>query len=398
MSFENPTPIRIGMNGTFNGRRYRVAGRVVMGVEVDGENYFWNEFHLVCPEGREATLVYEEGESGGEWRIFTLFDPGLTLTAAEAAAKRVGDRLNLDGHDMRVTLVDESRVYHIEGEAPEGVELGDVAHYFNAETGNRMVVVSWTGEEVEFYRGVDVSPGLVAGAFGLRAAALSSLGQAASLLTTSSFDGSTAVPNLVVKILVGFLAVVIGVVSYSSCSPRLRRPTLTRIAAPRAPLTLGAEGRWETRTWQVQGHIVADVREVGQRFDRHEYLLVNDQEHRARLICGLKPGDKEWFFFTPIEPTSALTPQQAAALRGGDTVNVDGNVATVTGIFQSVTGSIEARNLPGLRIGVVSFGFVARANATLLCAQWNAEGIEFYRGKPVMPKDVTSVFSSKTKP
>ena len=62
-----------------------------------------------------------------------------------------------------MTLVDESRVYHIEGKAPEGVEIGDVAHYFNAETGNNMQVVSWTGDEWSF--GASIQPGSVATAF-----------------------------------------------------------------------------------------------------------------------------------------------------------------------------------------------------------------------------------------
>ena len=75
------------------------------------------------------------------------------MTAADAATKQAGDPLNLDGTAVRVTLVDESRVCDIEGEAPEGVEVGDVARYFNAESGNTMQVVSWTGEEVEYFRG-----------------------------------------------------------------------------------------------------------------------------------------------------------------------------------------------------------------------------------------------------
>ena len=162
MSFANPTPIRIGMTGAFDGRQYRVAGRVVLGMEEDGETYYWNEFNLVSDDGESATLVFEETERGGEWRLFTLFEPEFVMTAEDAATKRVGDQLNLDGHDVRVTLVDETRVYHIEGEAPEGVELGDVAHYFNAEAGSRMVVVSWTGEEVEYYRGVTVAPAMTA--------------------------------------------------------------------------------------------------------------------------------------------------------------------------------------------------------------------------------------------
>ena len=43
MSFANPTPIKVGMSGTFNGRQYRVAGRVVIGMDEGGEQYFWNE-------------------------------------------------------------------------------------------------------------------------------------------------------------------------------------------------------------------------------------------------------------------------------------------------------------------------------------------------------------------
>ena len=69
------------------------------------------------------------------------------MTAADAATKRVGDRLNLTGEDVRVTLRSTSRVYHIEGQAPEGVEVGDVANYFNAQAGNDMQVVSWTGDD-----------------------------------------------------------------------------------------------------------------------------------------------------------------------------------------------------------------------------------------------------------
>ena len=167
MSFANPTPINLGMTGTFNGRPYRVAGRVVMGMDDGGGTYYWNEFNLVSNDGESATLVYEETERGGEWRLFTLFEVEYPLTAADAATKRVGDRLTLDDREVRVTLVDESRVYHIEGEAPEGVEVGDIAHYFNAEASQRMIVVSWTGDEVEYYRGVTISAGPIAEAFNL---------------------------------------------------------------------------------------------------------------------------------------------------------------------------------------------------------------------------------------
>ena len=146
MNFANPTRLRIGMHANFGGRDYRLIGRVVMGVTDDGETYYWNEFNLEARDGSCADLVYEETERGGEWRLFTMFEPEYPMTATDAATKRVGDSLNLTGTDVRVTLRDTSRVYHIESKAPEGVEVGDVANYFNAEAGDVMQVVSWPGE------------------------------------------------------------------------------------------------------------------------------------------------------------------------------------------------------------------------------------------------------------
>ena len=141
MSFANPTRLRIGMHANFGGKDYRLVGRVVMGVTDDGETYYWNEFNLEGKDGSYADLVYEESERGGEWRLFTMFEPEYPMTAADATTKRIGDRLNLTGTDVRVTLLDTSRVYRIEGKAPEGVEVGDVAKYFNAEAGSIMQVV-----------------------------------------------------------------------------------------------------------------------------------------------------------------------------------------------------------------------------------------------------------------
>ena len=104
MSYPNPTPIRIGMTGNLAGKHYRVVGRVVLGEEEAGETYYWNEFNLESDGGDVATLVYEETEQGGEWRLFHLFEPDHPMTAADAATKRLGDPLNLDGTPMFVRL------------------------------------------------------------------------------------------------------------------------------------------------------------------------------------------------------------------------------------------------------------------------------------------------------
>ena len=60
MSYPNPTPIRLRMTGTLAGTQYRVAGRVVLGEEEEGETYYWNEFNLESDGGDSATLTSEE--------------------------------------------------------------------------------------------------------------------------------------------------------------------------------------------------------------------------------------------------------------------------------------------------------------------------------------------------
>ena len=399
MNFANPTPLRIGMSGAFDGRRYRVAGRVVLGMEEGGETYYWNEFNLVSDDGESATLVFEETERGGQWRLFTLFEPEFAMAAQDAATKRVGDQLNLDGHDVRVTLVDETRVHHIEGEAPEGVELGDVAHYFNAEAGSRMVVVSWTGDEVEYYRGVTVAPAMITAVFKLPSGALDRLSQPASdSYSTSGFmgDGAGLSSSALVK-LVGFaLLVVVIFAAYALLRPTRSRAGIAKTPAPPAALTLDCTGTLAGKNYRVQGHALVEIAQVGRRYDRHEYQLLDDAENLSLLICGWKHGDKNWLLFDALQPASALTPVEAAARRVGDIVKVDAYTAPVRELFQAELRQTEGANLPQFTNGTVYFNFSAESDARPLLVRWNEQGIKFYRGSPVAAKDVITAFGRKS--
>ncbi len=398
MSFANPTPLKVGMQGTFSGHRYGVAGRIVMGMEEDGETYYWNEFNLVGTEGQTATLVFEEGESGGEWRMFTLFEPEYPMTVSDAATRRVGDRLNLEGNDVRVTLVDESRVYHIEGEAPEGVEVGDVAQYFNAEAGKYMVVVSWTGDEVEYYRGIDLTSGLVATAFNLQREQLDASSQpgAANLFPSSSLaGGSEMISKRVLQVALGILLVFLGFGGYMSCRSQRQPAPRAKVNAPVAPLTLGSEAELDGRTWRLQDHALVEIALVGRLFDRHEYHLTDAETNRALLVCGLNPDDQEWVLFTLLEPITAPSPVQAAVLRVGERINVDGLMVNVTELFQSVVRQSESIGSPNLMNGAVQFGFLARSNSTVVLARWNAGGIAFHRGRAFSAKVVVEAFNTK---
>ena len=385
------------MTGDLSGRQYRVVGRVVMGMDDNGDTCYWNEFNVVDDAGEHATLVFEDTARGGEWKLFTMFEPEYPMTAEDAATRRVGDELNLEGTQVRVTLVDESRVYHIEGEAPEDVEIGDVAHYFNAESGDTMIVVSWTGGEVEFFRGVDLPRGTVAQGFGL------SSGERRSLFPALAVGGGESslaqgVPGVAKKILplIVWLALVLFFTTrFFSCSARRALSPMVEIAAPRLQLATGSAGKLDGRSYRIRAHTLVAVAAVGARFDRHEYLLSDDQDNSALLIQGLTAGAKDFVLFIPLEPLEPLRPEGAAALRVGDIVNVDGVIAPVKEMFQSTISSSDSDAPPEARAREPLFGFIGQTNLTVLLVRWASDRITFHRGRTFSEKTVSEAFSKK---
>lgn len=397
MSFANPTPIRLGMTGTFNGRKFRVAGRVVMGMEDGGETYYWNEFNLADDAGDSATLVYEETERGGEWRLFTLFEVEYPLTAADAATRRVGDRLTLDDGEVRVSLVDESRVHFIEGTAPEGVEVGDIAHYFNAETSQRMIVVSWTGDEVEYYRGVTLSAKTIATAFNLPSERFADKASTLGGGLTSAWQGSSEGQYLSAGKFARIVALALGVFVILAVFVARpfggKRTAVQKLAAPAARLAVGRSGSIDGKAYRIASHTLVEIAQVGRIYDRHEYQLVSDAGESQLLVQGLKSGDTDWFLFAPVQPTEPLTPTKAAAVKAGESVNVDGLVGPASEVSQVVMRQTEGSGSGGAHTGAIYFSFVVQSGSSPVLVRWNQDGIIFYRGRLISAADVTAAFT-----
>jgi hypothetical protein len=399
MSFENPTRLRIGMHGNFAGKDYRLIGRVVMGETEDGETYYWNEFNLQAKDGSSADLVYEETERGGEWRMFTLFDPEYPMTAADAATKQVGDRLNLTGTDVRVTLRDTSRVYRIEGQAPEGVEVGDVAHYFNAEAGDIMQVVSWTGEEVEFYNGVNLSRDVVNSAFNLppEPSGFSSDKIFSSLSGSGSgnYDSGVKFALKALAVLVLFF-IIFG--RGLSCSTDYEASPVKQIRASAPPLTVNTTGKLKDKDYRITGHTVVEMAEVGAKWERHEYQLTDDYGKTDLLVCGLKPGDKDWTLFTSLAPLLPPTAKECAARKVGETVNVDGVTGPVREIFLCTLRQIEGKAAVDGQNPSQCFGYWAQLEYYSLLVRWNSSDISFWRGVNIPASVATAAFSGQRQP
>jgi hypothetical protein len=393
MSFENPTRLRIGMHANFGGKDYCVVGRSVLGEDEDGETYYWNEYNLETSAGEAATLVFDETERTSQWRLFTLFDPEYPMTAAEAATKSVGDRLNLTGDDVRVSFRGSSRVYYVEGRAPEGEEIGTEAEYFNALSGSIMQVVSWTGDEVEYYNGANLSPGLVASAFKLPQD--SGFGRRTGMF--SSFGGSDDNNSLSLAkfLLYTFLIVFVFAIVFGrgcSFSSDYERAPAAKSLAPSRPIEVGATGKLFDKNCRITGHTVMEIDEVGLNWERHEYELTDDNGTKSLLVCGDKPNDSSWTFYEPISPMIAPPATEAAEKKVGDTIDLDGFNGKVTGIMLSTIRQSDGyiANIP--ETGTASYGLRAANEYRTLLARWNTSGIKFFSGRSLSAKSSLAAF------
>jgi hypothetical protein len=400
MTYDNPTPLRVGATGTLNGWRVRVAGRLVVGMDDGGETYYWHEFHLLDDSGNSATLVFEEVETRAEWKLFRAFTPSHPITAAEAASKRVGDTVHLDGTPHQVTLVDQSRVYHIEGTAPEGVEVGDIANYFNVDTGSRMLVASWTGDEIEFYEGLDAPADSVADAFKIPRAAAPGSASYLSAAARAAESAPARSSRTFTKIVVAILGAVVLFAVYSCYSGRHRPPRASgpqpKLAAPALRLPTGAQGALAQHSYVVDAHAVVEIARVAGRHDRREYLLRDEGSGTALLLNGLSGGSKEWHLFRPVSLPVALTPFDAATRRKGGPVNLEERTLRITDLFQSKALSADGPASSKAKPGAVQYGFVAHEGGDWLVARWNETEIQFLRGAAVAEAEVMQALGSGT--
>ncbi|MBM3856002.1 MAG: DUF4178 domain-containing protein [Verrucomicrobia bacterium] len=400
MRFANPTPLRVGARGTLHGWTVTVAGRVVLGVEIEGERYSWNEFNLVDARGNSGTLVYEETEDGPQWKLFRLLTPPTPLSVAEARRKRVGDTLDFGGEAIPITLVDRSRVYHIEGRAPEGVEVGDLADFLNADGGEHMYVVSWTGNDVEYYEGRDVPAGKVAAAFRFSreiakrfASRRESRGRRSS---TARFESAASVADLK-KLLVGIgivvAVVVVPIVILENWKPdfwetkfNLAKP---RVAQPQAlRLANGATGTLAQRSYTVGAQAQVQVGRIAGRFERREYQLTAPASPGALLVNGLTGGTRQWHLLQPVKPPLQFTPHEAAARRKGNQLRLSDTTVTVTELFLTQTRQVDGDPGASLLPAGLQYGFLGSSGAESWLARWNERDLVLYRGRPLDEQDV----------
>jgi len=300
------------------------------------------------------------------------------------------DRLNLEGTDVRVTLVETSRIYYIEGQAPPGEEVGSEASYFNAERGDKMLVVSWTGEEVEYYRGRTITSRAVRQAFNLDTDPGGVTASPFNPLKLAGGGGNSWAPALTNLLVIG---IILFVVMLFFKGVFLRPGTgITRIGAPPVSLQIGSTGTLAGEDYHITGHVQLALAEVNVRMEYHEYYLRDRQGNEAVLLAGWLPHDPDWVLFTPLHPQSPLTPNQAGAVRLGEVVDVAGLVVPVDELFTTTVEAAEFNGPSETSISETFYGFAGERNQEILLASWNETGITFWQGQKLLARTVVAAF------
>jgi hypothetical protein len=170
-----------------------------------------------------------------------------------------------------------------------------------------------------------------------------------------------------------------------------------KIPAGPPPLTVGATGKLKDKNYRITGHTVVETAEVGLDFERQEYQLTDDYGKTDLLVCGLKPGDKDWTLFTALAPLLPPSAKECAAKKVGDEVNVDGMVGPVREIFLCTLRQIEGSGLVDGQNPSQCFGYLAQTEyGGSLLVRWNSRTITFWRGINVPANSATTAFVSQT--
>jgi hypothetical protein len=283
----------------------------------------------------------------------------------------------------------------VEGEPPKGVAKDDVAKYFNAKAGAEMIVVSWTGEEVEYYRGGPTSRRRIEAAFGLPVTkpARSRAG------STSGADTDWGDWKQIL-----WVAVIVIIFGARGCDayrdwryehPPSPPPPPVRQAAPRTRLPDGVCGTLAGEILTVRGHALVEIGRVGAVFERHEYVVVNNRGEEALLVQGLRGDAREWHLLRHLKTT--MSPYDAARDRAGQPVELAGQRVSVTQLFVSKRLDSEGGLVASETWRAVQYGWIARAGDAWFVARWTEDDLQLWRGEALKDDAVYAAFSGRAR-
>jgi hypothetical protein len=120
---------------------------------------------LTDDDGAKALLVCGDKPDDAEWSLYEAFVQIPPLTGPQAAAKKVGDLVQLDGRTSTVTEIFLSTIQQTDGTGLNGLNNGTVSYGFRSVSGYRPLLARWNDAGIQFFRGQTITEKLGVAAF-----------------------------------------------------------------------------------------------------------------------------------------------------------------------------------------------------------------------------------------
>lgn len=268
------SPVRLGTEGVYDGRRFTVVGRIVYGYERGG----WSEWHL----------IFDDGSSG--WLSDAMLEYSVSFLEEDAGPVpfedqvRPGLRLKILGEVYEVTDTTPARYLSTEGELPwEYHDREDLTFADLKAPDGRIATLDYSEDPPLVFAGTYVD---------FDDLRLENVRDDAEEEVLGHADGvrTLSCPNCGSSVAVRRAGTSVNVVCEScasvldATSPGAKvLQTFEKKARIKPRIPLGTTGRWKGHEYQCLGYQLRTMHWPGERYSWGEYLLHN-AEHGFRYL------------------------------------------------------------------------------------------------------------------
>jgi hypothetical protein len=154
------------------------------------------------------------------------------------------------------------------------------------------------------------------------------------------------------------------------------------------PLRVGMQARFQERDYTLTGHLVLSMREEGEKYYWHEFVLVSADGD----MVFLEYDEGKWKWTKPFIPRNPVGPQEALMLRKGSPLTLDEHSVLVTQKSTATVEIVEGQFSYPVKQGDSTEYMDAGSGRRLYSVEWTNNEIEFFRGETIAVRRVLALF------
>ena len=144
-------PLNVGASCTIQGTPYHATSHALVEMAEVGTKWQQHEYTFTNDAGDTALLVCQ----GKEWVWYQLLSLANRITPQQAAAKKVGDPVLVEGFTGRVSELFQMTVEQADGQG-RLLPTGTIRYGLAGTDGTRLLLVRWDQSGIDFFRGQKV--------------------------------------------------------------------------------------------------------------------------------------------------------------------------------------------------------------------------------------------------